>query len=423
MESRMGLPISLRPRPYLLANKIQHYAWGSRGPDALIPRLLGVAPKPNVPYAELWIGTHPKAPSEIILDGTPVPLPRVISECPLQILGERVSRRFSGTLPFLLKVLSVAGPLSIQVHPNREQAQALSARDPEHYPDNNHKPELAVALDSLTALVGFRSQDGILRALENHPELAHFIGLDVFHRLKTTRGAGGPEQGDLTRLVYERLVQRSTMSRSALMEVVGQLESRLRRSMSSLRQEEQLFLDLTETHSGADAGLLSVFLLNPIHLQEGQGVFIEPGIPHAYLKGNIVECMANSDNVVRAGLTSKFTDFGTMVEILDYGVSAIPILPGDPDQEHVIYQTAAAEFQIGRWRLRQGRTITEVTGGKPEIFLVTQGQISVTWRTDSEITEAAFHEGQSMLIPASLAELEITSLSGVELFEAEVPLR
>jgi len=417
----MNPPVSLQPRPYLLVNKIQHYAWGSRGQDAFIPRLLGIAAEPNLPYAELWIGTHPKAPSEMVVDGVSVSLSRVISQYPLQILGNRVSKRFSGSLPFLFKVLSVAEPLSIQAHPNREQAQALNSRDPEHYPADNHKPELALALDSLTALVGFRSLGDIHRSLERYPELAHFIGLDIYHRLKESQTLTGLEQQNLTRLVYRGLIQRSRTCEKELIECIGQVEDRLHRSSNNLRDEERLFLDLRGKHAGADVGLLSVFLLSPIQLEEGQGVLIEPGVPHAYLKGNIVECMANSDNVVRAGLTPKFKDFETMVDVLSYGTDPVSILGDDADREHVIYQTPVAEFQVSRWRLKRGKTITEVTRGEPGILLIIKGDIRLRWQANSESVQLDFQQGQSILIPASLGEFKMTSLSSVEVFKVEVP--
>ena len=134
-------------RPYRLHNQIQHYAWGTRDNDAFIPHLLQFDPEPGVPYAELWIGTHPKAPSQVELpDGSMMLLHDWIAQEPRAALGKAVHARFGG-LPFLFKVLSAAQSLSIQAHPNKAQAETLHEQDPAHYPDDNHKPEIAIALD------------------------------------------------------------------------------------------------------------------------------------------------------------------------------------------------------------------------------------------------------------------------------------
>ena len=171
--------IKPEPRPYLLENKIQQYAWGARGKKAFIPQLLGMETKLNEPYAELWIGIHPNAPSEIKMGDSLFSLTEFIQNHPVEILGQSVSSAFSGTLPFLLKVLSAGEALSIQAHPSKEQARHLHAQDPEHYPDDNHKPEIAIALDSLTALAGFKRFIELQQTLLTYPELSEFIDIDV----------------------------------------------------------------------------------------------------------------------------------------------------------------------------------------------------------------------------------------------------
>ncbi len=152
-------------RPFKLLNKIQHYDWGTTNDNAFIPHLLGFSAVRDLPYAELWIGAHPSAPSDIVLQGRQSPLNKVIHDFPLEILGEYVARRFDNRFPFLLKVLSAARALSIQTHPDKEQAGKLHAADPAHYPDDNHKPEIAIALDSLTAIAGFRPPKDIAGTL------------------------------------------------------------------------------------------------------------------------------------------------------------------------------------------------------------------------------------------------------------------
>ncbi len=405
----------LKARPYLMANKIQPYAWGSRGKDAFIPRLLGMEAQVGQPYAELWMGVHPKAPSDVILDdGSPLSLPELIAAHPLEILGQEVYDRFLGTLPFLFKVLSAAQPLSIQVHPNVEQARLLHAWHPEHYPDENHKPEIAIALDSLTALAGFKSVPAILQTLEEYPELADLIDQNVYRELQSASDFSPSRQRGLVSQMYSALVGRSLFYEDELVTAIVRLEKRLLKTPDRLKKEEQFFLDLRKKYTGADVGLFSLFLLNLVQLERGQAIFTAAGIPHAYLKGNIVECMANSDNVVRVGLTPKFKDVETLVRVLSYELGPVPILQGAPDSKHVTYHTSASEFQVSRWSVEPGAEIVTTTGDRPWILLVTGGRILV----NGEI----FKRGQSILIPACLEEFQIMSGSGAELFAVEVPL-
>jgi mannose-6-phosphate isomerase len=410
----LTLSVSLEPRPYLLANKVQHYVWGSRGPDAFIPRLLGIRGEKDRPYAELWMGTHPNAPSDVVVDGARVPLPQLLSRYPLEILGEEVYARFGGAFPFLFKVLSAAEVLSIQAHPNKTQAERLHAQDPEHYADDNHKPEIAIALDSLMALVGFRGLDEIAQVLERYPELADFVGQEVVGQL---RGAERAPR-DLVRLVYATLMRRSITHQEELAASIAQLSQRLRRSGDSLTQEEQIFLDVEKKYA-ADVGLYSIFLLKLVHLERGQGLFTGPGVPHAYLKGNIVECMATSDNVVRAGLTPKFKDVETLVDLLTYETEPVAILGGEPEEDRVVYRAPVAEFQVSRWKVKPGRE--RVRGNTPGILLITQGQVRVRWGAGSKGGEMALQRGQSVLVPAFLDEFELVSSDHAELFQAIVP--
>jgi mannose-6-phosphate isomerase len=175
------MDFQVEPRIYRLRNQVQHYAWGPRGPEGLIPQLLGIASEVGAEthVAELWLGAHPKAPSRVLLDGASgagLPLDELVAAQPLAVLGAETAERFEAEWPFLLKVLSAAEPLSIQVHPNREQAQALHSRDPEHYPDSNHKPEIAIALSGLEALAGLKRPTEVQRTLAAYPALAAFVG-------------------------------------------------------------------------------------------------------------------------------------------------------------------------------------------------------------------------------------------------------
>jgi mannose-6-phosphate isomerase len=408
---------SFESRPYLLVNQIQSYAWGARGESAFIPRLLGVAPQADTPYAELWMGTHPNAPSWVVVDAAQVPLPQLLAEYPCEILGERVAKQFSGNLPFLFKVLSTVESLSIQAHPDKEQARRLHARDPSHYPDDNHKPELAVALDSLTAVMGFKPYPAILETLDMYPELGDFVGNEIIDRAKSAQ-VTPQRQKALLRELYTALIERSSAHKEKLVKATRRLVERLETSADDLREEEQRFLELYEKYSGADAGLFTMLLLNLVHLEKGQGVFIDAGIPHAYLKGNIVECMANSDNVVRAGLTPKFKDVETLAEILTYEMGPPPIIEADANAAEVVYQTPVCEFQVSRLRIEPGQERATLTGNAPQILLITQGDVHIGW----ESGEAEYRRGQSVLAPASLEAYALVARESAELFKTTVPL-
>lgn len=407
---------TVEPRPYLLQNRIQQYAWGTRDGGAYIPQLLGIEPEPGRPYAELWMGVHPNAPSSVVVGNTTVSLAQWIAAHPVEILGNAAFERF-GTLPFLFKVLSAGEALSIQAHPNKVQAEALHARDPEHYADGNHKPELAVALDSLTALKGIKPFDGLVEALARYPELADFVGQDVCGAAGEATQSSVAEQQAFARLFFSTLIRRSIAGNQKLGQAVEKLAARLRRSLDSLSEAESIFLELEEKNSAADVGLFAVFLLNLVHLTDGQGMFTTAGVPHAYLKGNIVECMANSDNVVRVGLTPKFKDAGTLLDILNYEPGPAAILQDSPGWGESIYQTPFSEFQVSRYRLGNGIESSEVAGHKPQILLVTRGEVLVRW----DGGQATFRQGQSLFIPALVERFQLQVQDSVEIFKATIP--
>lgn len=393
--------IVIEARPYLLANKIQHYAWGAKDEDAFIPRFLGIEAEPDIPYAELWMGTHPNAPSDVIIDeNTAIPLGELIDQAPQGILGKSLCKKFSGKLPFLFKILSIADALSIQVHPNKEQAELLHVKDPEHYPDDNHKPEIAIALESLTALVGFKSFPEMLQTLEEYPEIADFIGTNARDSVKS---------------IYSIMVEKSTEYQDMLIQCIDRLAKRLSSSTNNLNEPEKLFLDLREKYTGADIGLFSIFLFNLVYLKKGQGVFLPARIPHAYLKGNIIECMANSDNVVRVGLTPKFKDAETLVNVLNYEPKPISIMEGMNESGEVEYQPPVSEFQIRWWKLDADEERNKANANKLEILLVTEGEISIGWGNE----ESVFRKGQSILIPSILRDYTIKGTA--ELFLVDVP--
>ncbi len=420
-----------------MQNEIQPYEWGTRGREAFIPRLLGFEPEPGRPYAELWIGAHSKAPSKIMVNGGTVPLDQWIAAHPEEILGQAVVRRFGPRLPFLLKVLSAGEALSIQAHPDKTQAAALHARHPQHYPDDNHKPEIAVALEPLAALVGIKPLAGLLEALELYPELAGFIGQEAAGRLRSEYAAGEAEPSQLSRILFASLLRRSVTHAGELSEAIDHLAVRLRSRRGSFREPEALFLELREKYPGPDVGLFFLFLLNLVHLQEGQAIFTHAGVPHAYLKGNMIECMANSDNVVRVGLTPKFKDAETLVEIMDYEPRPAQIVRAGKEKasslNEVRYSTPSDEFLVTRLRLGPGQEKRRATGGRISFLLLIKGHVQIAWDTAAKGDVGAERDagdkggkdellpGQSVLLPAILKEYRLKASQPAEVFLAEVP--
>ncbi|NOX87481.1 MAG: mannose-6-phosphate isomerase, class I [Calditrichaeota bacterium] len=404
---------SLQSKPYRLINKIQHYAWGTKNEQAFIPKLLGLTPEPDVPYAELWMGAHPNAPSEVDLGSGKRPLSELIQTYPEEILGQRIARRFNNQLPFLFKVLSAGEALSIQAHPDKKQAVELHKRDPGHYPDDNHKPEIAIALDELTALVGFRDFSELQLVLRKYPEIADFVAEPALGSFLQEEKSAEAKKVKIKQM-FRTLMIKSGENPELLEKALSDLEKRLQKK-DSRTEQEQLFLELRRKY-GADVGLFSIFLLNLIHLKKGQGVFLKAGIPHAYLKGNIIECMANSDNVVRAGLTPKFKDVRTLVEILTYENGAADIFTPDESSAEFTYRVPIPEFSVTRWKLAADRSF-ERDVRSVEILLVHKGRGAIT--TKDQRTE--FKAGDSILIPASLKKYALFGENEAEIFCAFVP--
>lgn len=405
---------SFKARPYLLKGKIQNYAWGTKNDDAFIPKFLEEGIEKDKPYAELWMGAHPKAPSEILIDDTYYNLDELINKFPKEILGQQVYNAFE-KLPFLFKVLSAGEALSIQAHPNKEQAKKLNAKDPEHYPDDNHKPEIAIALSDLTALAGFKTFDQLIDTLEGYPEITGFIGREILEEMKSGLNLSEEKQKPFVKMMYSSLMKRSLSHKDELLRAIENLDARLSQE-SDLTPTEKMFFELRKIYPGADSGLFSLFLLKMVRLKQGQGIFLKAGLPHAYLKGNIVECMANSDNVVRAGLTPKFQDVDTLVDILTYETSPIKLQDGELKDGELIYNTPVPEFKISRIDLEQGVTIQQSINSI-QIFLVTDGKIIISWKDGSE----EFSKGQSVLIPGNLNSFKIETKKSATIFKVLVP--
>lgn len=393
-----------------LENPVRPYAWGSR---TVIAELLGEpVPSPH-PQAEMWLGAHPGDPSRVAHGAS---LLDVLAADPEAHLGTERTERWSGTLPFLLKVLAADEPLSLQAHPSLGQAGEGFARenaagiplDASHrnYKDANHKPELICALTEFHALVGFRDPVetlGLLRTLDV-PELAAHVDLL----------AAQPDPDGLRALFTTWI----TLPQGTLDELVPALQKAavaLAGTGDDWALEARTALELSERYPG-DAGVLAALLLNRVVLRPGQAAYLPAGNLHAYLQGAGIELMANSDNVLRGGLTSKHVDVPELLRVLDFTAGPMPIHSGTPEGEWLRYDTPAEEFLLRAWHGADGLTTRlDVPGGGPRILLCTAGRACVR-AADQELEVT---KGGALFLGAVELDVEIESAApGTRLFLA-----
>ncbi len=395
-------------RPYRLKNAVQNYGWGGKDENAYIANLLGIDPVPGKPYAELWMGVHPKSPSFIIDPNLgPLSLASWISENKPERLSLNASPSFSAGLPYLLKVLSAGEALSIQAHPNKQQAERLHLLDPEHYPDDNHKPEIAVALDHLEALIGFVSDGEFLALLKLIPEIESLINKDL-------RPASNLKEG------IQRLFKIREQDGDSISNAIGKLQERLIK-MSHPSESESLFLEQSGLRDANDIGLLFLFFLNRVNLGPGEAVFLAPGVPHAYLKGNIIECMANSDNVVRLGLTDKYCDAKALSEILVYDdLTDYRIVPNTQGYMSE-YQSPTKEFRVKLLELPEGKIEPFSGRSSLSMFVVTEGELSLHWGGNIDNCNCVFRHGHAFVTPANLNYFDLRARHDTKVFFVEIP--
>ena len=395
------IPDCKNARPHRLENAIQNYSWGTKDRDAFIPKLLGFNPQLGQPYAELWMGVHPNAPSSIIdLETGSHSLSKWISESPQDRLT--LDRKITA-LPYLFKVLSAGEALSIQAHPNKTQAENLHRLDSRHYPDDNHKPEIAIALDHLDALVGFISDQEFSALIETNPEIQSLVGINQNLR-----------DG------VQSLFHVSENDPNTISDITAQLFHRLRKKVDP-DKTEILFLDQYEKHGAGDIGLIFLFLLNRIQLRKGEAVFLAPGIPHAYLSGNIIECMANSDNVVRLGLTNKFCDARALQDILVYDTDFDFRVDQSRQGYQSEYVTAASEFKIKSLELPEGKSQSFASQKSLTMFLLLDGEVSLQWGGKNSSCTCVFKRGHSFITPANLSKFHISARVDTKLYFVEIP--
>ena len=381
---------------------VQHYAWGD---PELLPDLLGIENPEDKPYAELWMGAHPDLPSTVEEHGEAIGLDRLIAEAPAALLGARTARDFGGELPYLFKIIAAAAPLSIQAHPSKQAAEAGFAREEaaglprtapnRTYKDRNHKPELIAALTDFYGLRGFRPLEQIDRILRGHPEL---------HAL-AERFEPSPEG---LRAVYGHFM---TLPEDEVHAILDPLVDRLRAERTErpfTREDPEYWVlrsdEIYSSEGHRDRGLLSILLLNLVHLRPGEAMQLPARVLHAYLEGAGVELMANSNNVLRGGLTPKHVDVPELLDNVIFEGAPPETVTAERSTGAPVwtYRSPAREFELRRVELDGERHAFGADHG-PEIM------VSVALDSGSPVSAIAGEQrvelgaGEASLAPAGLA--------------------
>lgn len=389
----------METKPLWLKNEIQDYAWGSY---TFIQNLVGEA-HTEVPWAELWMGDHPKAPSKVWINGQWQDLDKLIAEQPEMILGPETARRFNNCLPYLFKVLAAQQPLSLQAHPNAEQAKngfdrevhegiALTA-DNRNFKDDRHKPECICALTPFWAMKGFRPISEMVSLLSIAcPECL----ADAIEYLNQNPHANGLQR------FFEALM---TLPEKKIQKVID--ETAVNAIVNQETKDEFRWIKILHELYPRDIGILSPLLLNLVCLQPGEALFLNSGDMHAYLDGAGIEIMANSDNVLRGGLTTKHVEVEELMRVLNFQPQSLTILKPEARAAcEMVYPTPAAEFALFVIRADQNCTYRSPRVNGPEILLCTEGEAEIRW--DSSEQALAIGRGQSLLIPAAIANYRIS---------------
>lgn len=379
---------------------IRPYPWGSR---TGIASLQGRPVPSDSPEAELWMGAHPSSPSLVTRGGVTEELDAAIAADPSRELGDAAARRFGGRLPFLLKVLSADQALSIQVHPSAAQARSGYAaerslpRDDPHrnYVDDWPKPELLCALTPFEVLAGLRTpaDAAAFAAAIGVPRFATVIGNVI-----------GTDMGQALRAILEW----PAGDLPTLIDDVVAGYTRLAAGGGPFAATAKALVKVATDHPG-DVGIVAAALLRYAVLQPGEAVFMPAGGLHAYLSGTGIELLANSDNVVRAGLTGKHIDIPELLALLDPAV-AVPVLHARPVSPGVVtFDTPAPEFTLFVADL--GVSSVRLPGNGPRIVLCADG--TATLRSADSVKLA---RGESCFVSA--ADRDVTAEGPARLFVA-----
>ncbi len=399
---------------FKLENQIQNYAWGSK---TFIPELLGKATTSQETQAELWMGSHLKASSKVTMNCRKKSLRDIILSNPEEMLGEKISRQFNSNLPFLFKVLAAGSPLSIQVHPNKTQAEEGFKLENEkeiplgsskrNYKDDNHKPELICALTNFELMCGFQPIKDIV-------DMIKYLQLDeILVRSKEL-------ELDMKAYNLQKMFS-NLMSKQGVEQ--NKVVNKLRKKITELQprdEKERLIFKWIKTLVSSypnDMGVFSPLFLNVIKLEPGDALFLDAGVLHSYLDGCGIEIMANSDNVLRGGLTPKNIDLPELLKVLKFDVEKLRKIQPEIIKNEIVYRTPAQEFQLSKIVVHNNKPFINKKITSPEIMLCTSGSGKISWK-DSVLE---IKKGESIFIPFSISEYMFEGT--MELFRAVVPMK
>ncbi len=413
------------------------YDWGPSGSKALIPSLLGatgLSSVPAEPAAELWMGAHPRSPALLKIEGKQnKKLDQWITLMPQHFLGPTLTKAGFRKLPFLFKIIEAQRPLSLQMHPNRSAAKKLHHAEPRLYPDPNHKPELALCLQGMQALKGFRSERELRSLWKRVPEL------QVFCRQGPPKSSPSPLRSSysftnwLKQLFCGLMYAKKELIQEAAKKRRIKLQQSTGYSNTKLPREDALFLQLADQFGLQDAGLFCSYLLNYIALKPGETIFLQPGEVHCYLQGAILECTAASDNVIRAGLTKKHKDIKKLTEMLSYHTAKATIHRAVKKGPLQIYRPSVAEFELSQLDLPskesskwQKRVILPQLDS-PSILLIYSGHLQLEFYQHNRLLEQReFQRGTILFLPGDLAwrniQLRLSSTIKSRIYRSRVPL-
>ncbi|GAA5815451.1 hypothetical protein MFLAVUS_008961 [Mucor flavus] len=410
---------------YRLQCNTQSYDWGKLGDvskAATYAKASGTTVDNATPYAEFWMGTHPNAPS-IVLDENKTTLSNLVKDN-VELSTEPVYKQYNGDLPFLFKILSIRKALSIQAHPDKTLGARLFKEFPQNYKDPNHKPEMALALTPFEALCGFRPLNEIAHHMEVYPELTELIGKDVADEfLQTVKSTG--DSTDTRDIEQNKAVLKkvfSALMHSSAETVKKCLADMIARINGDEDTISKLLVRLDQQYPGGDVGVFSSLLLNYISMEPGQAIFLGANEPHAYLSGDCVECMATSDNVVRAGLTPKFKDVDVLVDMLTYQYGSAesrkmaPIKYGD---HSLLYDPPIDEFAVILTKLNAEEAEKHGSIEGPSILIVTSGSGKLSGGESLDEESALdLKEGYVYFIGANTPIVTTSDQSGLEFYRA-----
>jgi mannose-6-phosphate isomerase len=396
---------------YKLKGAIRNYDWG--GTDFL-SNLLSYPNEFKQPMAEYWLGTHEIAPSFIATQKGDVPLNEFIENQSEVIIGKTVAKKF-GRLPYLLKLLDVRDMLSIQVHPSKHAAEVEFAKENQqaiplnaphrNYKDDNHKPELVVALNDFWLIHGFKPVAELRTILESIPE---------FHALLEIFNETGYDQ------LYKTVMEMPQESvNKILLPVLDRIIPTYQHGQLQKHDENFWVARAALTFNRSDKidrGIFSIYFFNLIHLNRGEGVFQDAGVPHAYLEGQNVEIMATSDNVLRGGLTTKHINVKELMKNIKFEETIPNILHPEKMNGEEIYRTAAPDFKLSRFELKKNMTSSFVTA-TGEILLTIDGTILISSGSD----QLELQRGEAAFL-ITHQQISLKALADVDLYRASVPV-